>query len=95
MLHADALDDVAAELAEQYASGGRTERAVHYYRRAARAAADVFAHAEAIRLQRKAIALIAARPSRSNRDALELNCLEAMSLRWPRCTATPRQNCRR
>ena len=78
LLHADALDDVAAELAEQYALGGRTERAVHYYLRAARAAADVFAYAEAIRLQRKAIALIAARSSRINHDALELNCLEAM-----------------
>ncbi len=78
LLHADALDDVAAELAEQYALGGRTERAVHYYLRAARAATDVFAYAEAIRLQRKAIALIAARPSRINHDSLELSCLEAM-----------------
>ena len=78
LLHADALDDVAAELAEQYALGGRTERAVHYYLRAARAAADVFAYAEAIRLQRKAIALIATRSSRINHDSLELSCLEAM-----------------
>jgi tetratricopeptide (TPR) repeat protein len=78
LLHADALDDVAAELAEQYALGGRTEHAVQYYIRAARAAAAVFAYAEAIRLLRRAIALITTRSARINHGSLELDCLEAM-----------------
>src|SRR6266568_3132880 len=45
LLHADDTDLVAAQLAEQYARGGRPERAVGYYRRAADVAARVFAHA--------------------------------------------------
>ena len=35
LLHPDGTDQVAAQLAEQYARGGRPERAVAYYRRAA------------------------------------------------------------
>ena len=35
LLHADDTDQVAAQLAEQYARGGRPARAVAYYRRAA------------------------------------------------------------
>ena len=50
LLHAEDTDAVAAQLAEQYARGGRPERAVAYYRRAADVAAGMFAHAEAIRL---------------------------------------------
>ena len=50
---------VAAQLAEQYARGGRRERAVAYYRRAADVAAGRFAHAEAIRLHRQALSVIA------------------------------------
>ena len=44
LLHADDTDAVAAQLAEQYARGGRGERAVAYYRRAADVAAGRFAY---------------------------------------------------
>jgi hypothetical protein len=50
LLHADDPDAVSAQLAEQYARGGRGERAVTYYSRAAEIADSMFAHAEAIRL---------------------------------------------
>ena len=43
LLHADDTDAVAAQLAEQYARGGRGDRAVAYYRRAADVAAARFA----------------------------------------------------
>ena len=58
LLHADDTDAVAAQLAEQYARGGRPERAVAYYRRAADVAAGMFAHAEAIRLHKEALSIV-------------------------------------
>ena len=63
LLHADDTDPVAAQLAEQYARGGQPERAVAYYRRAADVAAGLFAHAEAIRLHRAALAIVRAQPA--------------------------------
>ena len=65
LLHADDTDEVAAQLAEQYARGGRGERALGYYRRAAEVAAGVFAHAEAIRLHKQALAVVRAHAGRS------------------------------
>ena len=79
LLHADDTDLVAAQLARQYARGGRPERAVSYYRRAADIAAGRFAHAEAIRLQREALSIIRALPAGTNRDSQELAVLEAMA----------------
>jgi DNA-binding SARP family transcriptional activator len=79
LLHADDTDAVAAQLAEQYAHGGRPGRAVDYYRRAADVAAGRFAHAEAIRLHGKALSVIAAMPAGRDRDARELAVLEAMA----------------
>ena len=58
LLHADDTDAVSAQLAEQYARGGRPGRAVAYYQRAANVAAGMFAHAEAIRLGKEALALV-------------------------------------
>src|ERR1019366_8797932 len=58
LLHADNMDMVSAQLAEQYARGGRPKRAVAYYRRAADVAADMFAHAEAIRLHKEALSIV-------------------------------------
>ena len=78
LLHADDTDAVAAQLAEQYARGGRGERAVAYYRRAADVAADRFAHAEAIRLHREALSIIAA-CLRGETGTQELAILEAMA----------------
>ena len=79
LLHAEDTDAVAAQLAEQYAHGGRPGRAVDYYRRAADVAADRFAHAEAIRLHEKALSIIAAMPAGRDRDSRELTVLEAMA----------------
>jgi DNA-binding SARP family transcriptional activator len=79
LLHADGTDAVATQLAEQYSRGGRPERAVHYYQRAADVAAGMFAHAEAIRLDKKALAIIADMPAGRDRDSRELAVLEQMS----------------
>ncbi len=72
-------DDVAALLAEQYERGGRPDRAREYYDRAAEVAAARFATAEAIRLHRRALAIIGAHPSGRQRDQRELDCLLAIA----------------
>jgi DNA-binding SARP family transcriptional activator/tetratricopeptide (TPR) repeat protein len=79
LLHADNTDHVAAQLAEQYARGGRRRRAVTYYRRAAEVAAGMFAHAEAIRLHREALSIIGNLSAGADRDSCELAVLEAMA----------------
>src|SRR5262249_8609486 len=79
LLHADNTDSVAAQLAEQYARGGRPERALAYYQRAARVASAMLAHAEEIRLHEKALSIVAAMPARRDRDGRELAVLEAMA----------------
>ncbi|WP_033261863.1 ATP-binding protein [Amycolatopsis vancoresmycina] len=79
LLHAADPDAVAAQLAEQYARGGRPDRAVEHYQRAAAVAARTFAHAEAIRLLKEALTLVRARPPSGNRDRAELAVLEALA----------------
>jgi DNA-binding SARP family transcriptional activator/tetratricopeptide (TPR) repeat protein len=79
LLHAEDADTVGAQLAEQYARGGRPDRAVACYRRAADVAAGMFAHAEAIRLLGKALSIIAALPAGRDRDRQELAVLEAIA----------------
>ena len=79
LLHAGDPDMVAAQLAGQYARGGRPGRAVDYYRRAADVAAGMFAHAEAIRLHKEALAIIRGLPAGRDRDRQELAVLEAMA----------------
>ena len=79
LLHADDTDAVAAQLAEQYARGGRGDRAVAYYRRAADVAAGRFAFAEAIRLHRQALSIIGQMPAGRGRDSRELAVLEALA----------------
>jgi DNA-binding SARP family transcriptional activator/tetratricopeptide (TPR) repeat protein len=79
LLHADDADAIAAQLAEQYARGGRPERAVAYYRRAADVAAGMFAHTEAIRLHREALSIVRSLPAGKDRDRQELDVLEAMA----------------
>ncbi|HEY2237553.1 MAG TPA: AAA family ATPase [Streptosporangiaceae bacterium] len=78
LLHADDTDGVAVQLAEQYARGGRPERAVAYYERAAEVGGR-FALAEGIRLHEKALSIIAAMPAGRDRDSRELAVLEAMA----------------
>jgi DNA-binding SARP family transcriptional activator/tetratricopeptide (TPR) repeat protein len=79
LLHADNMDMVSAQLAKQYARGGRPERAVANYRRAADVAADMFAHAEAIRLHKEALSIVRGLPEGKDRDSQELTVLEAMA----------------
>jgi DNA-binding SARP family transcriptional activator len=79
LLHSDNPDAVSAQLAEQYARGGRPERAVTYYRRAADVAAGMFAHAEAIRLHREALTIVRTFPDGRERSGQELALLEAMA----------------
>jgi DNA-binding SARP family transcriptional activator len=79
LVHAGNNDAVAAQLADQYARGGRPERALAYYRQAAEVAAGMFAHAEAVRLHKKALAIIEGLPAGRDRDARELGVLEAMA----------------
>ncbi len=79
LLHADDVDAYAAQLAQQYARGGRPDRAVAYYRQAADVAAGTFAHAEAIRLLTEALKLVRARPAGRDRDRQELAVLEALA----------------
>jgi DNA-binding SARP family transcriptional activator len=79
LLHAGNTDIVAAQLAEQYARGGRPRRAVDYYRRAADVAAGLFAYAEAIRLHTKALEAVSVLPAGVDRDRQELAVLEAMA----------------
>jgi DNA-binding SARP family transcriptional activator len=79
LLHAEDTDGVAAQLAEQYARGGRPEHAIVYYLRAADVAAGMFAHAEAIRLHEKALSIVACLPEGRDRDSRELAVLQAMA----------------
>ncbi|MGW4486082.1 ATP-binding protein [Amycolatopsis sp. NPDC004368] len=79
LLHPGDLGSVSAQLAEQYARGGRPDRAVAFYRRAAELAAGTFAHGEAIRLLREALSLLAGAPAGPETDRRELEVLEALS----------------
>jgi len=78
LLHAGHLDAVAAQLAEQYQRGGRSDRALPYYRRAADVAASIYANAEAIRQHETSLELIGELPEGLDRDAQELDVLQAM-----------------
>jgi DNA-binding SARP family transcriptional activator/tetratricopeptide (TPR) repeat protein len=79
LLNAGHLDDVAALLAEQYDRGGRPDRAIYYFSRAAEVAAGLYANAEAIRYQRRRRALVRSMPAGRARDRRELEVLQAMS----------------
>jgi DNA-binding SARP family transcriptional activator/tetratricopeptide (TPR) repeat protein len=79
LLHPDDADAVSAQLAEQYARGGRLARAAGYYRRAAEIAAARFAHAEAIRLHSEALSIVRGLPESRDRDRQELEVLEAIA----------------
>jgi DNA-binding SARP family transcriptional activator/tetratricopeptide (TPR) repeat protein len=79
LLHPDDADSVSAQLAEQYARGGRLARAAGYYRQAAEIAAARFAHAEAIRLHSAALSIVRSLPESKDRDRQELEVLEAIA----------------
>ena len=79
LLHAEDTDAVSAQLAQQYARGGRPRRAVAYYRRAAEVAAGRFAHAEAIRLHKEALSIVRDLAPGKDRDSQELAVLEGLA----------------
>ncbi len=79
LLYPDSTDQVAAQLADQYARAGRPERAVVYYRKAAEAASGLFAHAESIRLYKRALEVLGGLPPGRDRDSQELAILEAVA----------------
>jgi len=79
VVHAHQLDRVAAQLAEQYVRGGQPDRALVYFRKAAETATSLFANAEAVRLYGRCLELIEAMPDARDRDAQELEILQAMS----------------
>jgi DNA-binding SARP family transcriptional activator/tetratricopeptide (TPR) repeat protein len=79
LLQADGTDAISAQLADQYARGGRPVRAVAYYRRAADIAANRFAYAESIRLHQKALSIVRGLPEGRDRDSRELELLEGMA----------------
>ncbi|QJY47105.1 BTAD domain-containing putative transcriptional regulator [Pseudonocardia broussonetiae] len=78
VLHAGHLDDVAAQLAEQYDRGGRPDHALSYSVRAAGTAAEVFAYGEAIRHYRRCLDVLGRRRAGRDRDGRELEILQAM-----------------
>jgi hypothetical protein len=79
LLHADDIDAAAALLAAQYARAGGQAKAVAFYRRAGQVATGRFAHAEAARLYREALAVIQAMPGGRDRDELELAVRAALA----------------
>jgi len=78
LLWSGRLDNVAAQLAEQYDRGGRPDRALPFYERAARQATTVFAHAEAVRFWQRCLALLGELPAGSERDRRELSVLQEL-----------------
>lgn len=70
---------VAAQIAEHYRLAGDSPRAIAHYRDAARSAAAVFAHVEALSLLDRALAMLAAVPAGRDRDLRELELLELAS----------------
>lgn len=57
IVHASNLDAVSAEIATQYEHGGFIDAAIRYWDRAATAAREIYAHAQAIDHYRRVIAL--------------------------------------
>ena len=79
IVRAGRVDEVAAQLADQYSRAGNATRALDNYHRAAEVAARVFAHAEALRLHRAALRQLAALPEGRDRDLREVRTLTSMS----------------
>ena len=78
-LHAGDPDPVADQLADQYARAGSAPRACELYQRAAVLADSVFAHADAARLHRRTLRLLADLPTGPGRDSRELQALSGLA----------------
>ena len=79
LLHADDTDAVAAQLAEQYARGGRPDRAVAYYRRPPRSRPAVSPTPRRSGCTRRRWRSCGRQPAGRDRDGQELDVLEAMA----------------
>ena len=96
LLHADDTDAVSAQLAEQYARGGRGDRAIGHYRRAAEvAAARVRARRGDPAAPRGAVSAVRALPESRERDRQELPSSRRSPRRSTRVSATPHPSCER
>jgi DNA-binding SARP family transcriptional activator/tetratricopeptide (TPR) repeat protein len=71
-VHADGIDAVAGQIADQYDRGGLGARAIPYYEQALGEAARVFAYRQAVELAERALELLADLPASGERDAWEL-----------------------
>jgi DNA-binding SARP family transcriptional activator/tetratricopeptide (TPR) repeat protein len=72
LLHADGIDAVAGQIADQYDRGGLVARAVPFYEQAVEAAARMFAYRQAVELAERGLALLAGLPPSGQRDSREL-----------------------
>ena len=72
LLHADGIDAVAGQIADQYDRGGLVARAVPFYEQAVEEAARVFAYRQAVQLAERGLALVAGLPPSGQRDSREL-----------------------
>ena len=73
--HGDARSEIASELALLFEAARDSERAIEHFLLAARRAAQMFAHQEAIVLSRRALELLRTLPETPERDGRELDLL--------------------
>jgi predicted ATPase/tRNA A-37 threonylcarbamoyl transferase component Bud32 len=73
--YGDARSEIVSELALLFEAARDSERAIEYFLLAARRAAQMFAHQEAIVLSRRALALLQLLPETPERDRRELDLL--------------------
>ena len=73
------LEVVAAQLAEQYERGGRPDRALEHYLRAAATEASVFANTDAVRHYERALAIVEHQPVTPRRDHEVLGLLVTLA----------------
>ena len=75
IVHGAARNQVSSQIAAHYEQAGLAEQALPAYLHAAQAALRVYAHADAIELFQKALALLATLPQSEDRDRQELAIL--------------------
>ena len=87
----ESVDEQAAPLAVLFETARDHLRAAHFWHRAARAAARLYAHADSARLARRGLDLLAAEPDTLERaeTELELQITYAMALKTGRGYAVP------
>jgi DNA-binding SARP family transcriptional activator/predicted ATPase len=78
IVHEASLDPFCGQLGLHFERAGKTERAIHYYYRAALVAEEINASREAVSLLRRALALLETLPEKRERDALELKLQTAL-----------------